>query len=108
VLVDLTAAYNTLWHRGLTCKLLQLLSDRHMVHMIMEIDGNRSCTLTTGNDKRSRLRHLKNGALQGSVLEPLLVKIYISYLPTTFSRKYAYADDLGITLMETGWLWKGC
>ena len=38
--VDLTAAYDTVWHRGLTCKLLQLLPDRHMVHMIMEMVGN--------------------------------------------------------------------
>ena len=35
VFVDLTAAYDTVWHRGLTCKLLRLLSDRHMIHMIM-------------------------------------------------------------------------
>jgi len=27
--VDLTAAYDTVWHRGLTCKLVQLLLDRH-------------------------------------------------------------------------------
>jgi len=35
VFVDLTAAYDTVWHRGLTCKLLRLLPDRYMVHMIM-------------------------------------------------------------------------
>jgi len=29
----------------------------------------------------------------GSVLVPLLFNIYISDLPTTVSRKYAYADD---------------
>ena len=27
VFVDLTAVYNTVWHRGLTCKLLRLLPD---------------------------------------------------------------------------------
>ena len=27
VFVDLTAAYDTVWHRGLTCKLLRLLPD---------------------------------------------------------------------------------
>ena len=31
-----------------------------------------------------------------SVLEPLLFDIYISDLPNTTSRKYAYADDLAI------------
>ena len=64
VFVDLTAAYDTVWHRGLTCKLMRLLPDRHMVHMIMEMVSNRSVTLTTGNGQRSRLRRLKNGVAQ--------------------------------------------
>jgi len=70
VFVDLTAAYDTVWHRGLTCKLLRLMPDRHMVHMIMEMVGNRSFTLTTGNGKRSKLRRLKNDVAQGSVPVP--------------------------------------
>ena len=70
VFVDLTAAYDTVWHRGLTCKLLQLLPDRHVVHTIMEMVGYSSFTLTTGNGQRSRLRRLKNGVPQGSVLSP--------------------------------------
>ena len=61
VFVDLTATYDTVWHRSLTCKLLRLLPNRHMVHIIMEMVGNRSFTLTTGNSKRNRLRYLKNG-----------------------------------------------
>jgi len=60
----------------------------------MEVVSNRSFTLTTGNGKRSRLRRLKNGVPQGSVLAPLLFNIYTSNLSTTISRKYAYADDL--------------
>ena len=66
-----------------------------MVRMIMEMVGNRSFTFTTRNDKR-RLRRLKNSVPQASVLAPLLVNIYISDLPTTVSRRYAYADDLAI------------
>jgi len=96
VFVDLIATYDTVWHRGLTCKLLQLLPDRHMVHMIMEIVGNRSFTLTTGNGIWNRLRRLKNDVPQGSVLTPLLFNIYISDLSNTISRKYAYVDDLAI------------
>jgi len=103
VFVDLTAAYENIWHRGLTCKLLQLLPDKHMVHMIMEIVSNRSFTLTTRNGKRSRLRRLKNGVPQGSVQAPLLFNIYISDLPTTVSRKYAYADDLAIMHADGDW-----
>ena len=73
--VDLTAAYDTVWQSGLTCKLLQLLPDRHMVHMIMEMVSNRSFTLTTGNGQKSRLRRLKNGVPQGSVLASLMFNI---------------------------------
>jgi len=88
VFVDLTAAYDTVWHRSLTCKLLRLLPDKHMVHMIMEMVSNRSFTLTNENGQRSRLRCVKNGVPQGSVLAP-----YTSELPATISRKCAYADD---------------
>ena len=68
VFANLTTAYDTVWHHGLTCKLLRLLPDKHMVRMIM----NRSFTLTTSDSKQSRLCHLKNGVPQGSILAPLL------------------------------------
>ena len=35
VFINLTAAYNTVWYRGLTFKLLRLLLYKHMVKMIM-------------------------------------------------------------------------
>ena len=49
--VDLTAAYDTAWHRGLTCKLLRLLPDKHMARMIIKLVRNRSFTLITGDSK---------------------------------------------------------
>ena len=70
VFSNLAAAYETVWHCGLTCKLLRLLPDMHMVRMIMELVWNRSFTLTTGYSKQSRLRRLRNGLAQGSVLAP--------------------------------------
>ena len=104
VFVNLTAAYDTVWHRGLTCKLLRLLPDKHMVRMIMELIRNRSFTLSIGDSKRSRLRRLQNGLPQGSVLAPLLFNIYTYDLPSTISQRYAYADDLA--LMHTSKDWK--
>ena len=70
VFVDLTAAYDTVWHHGLTCKLLRLLPDKYIVQMIMKLVRNRSFTLTAGDSKQSRLRRLRNGLPQGSVLAP--------------------------------------
>ena len=103
VFVDLTAAYDTVWHRGFTCKLLQLIPDRYLVRMIMELVQNRSFTLTTGNGKQSRLRRLKNGVPQGSVLAPLLFNFYVSDLPPTTSSKFAYADDLALVHTAGDW-----
>ena len=104
VLVDLTAAYDTIWHRGVTCKLLRLLPDRHMVHMIMEMVSNGSFTLTTGNGQGAGYDASRNGVPQGSVLAPLLYNIYTSDLPATISRKYAYADELAIIHADGDWL----
>ena len=101
--VDLTTTYDTVWHRGLTCKLLKLLPDKHMVQMIMELVQNRSFILTTGDSKLSRLRRLKNGLPQGSVLAPLLFNMYIYYLPSINSKKYTYADDLAIFHSSGNW-----
>ena len=75
-----------------------------MVGVIMELVRNQSFTLTTGDSKQSRLRRLKNGVPQGSVLAPLLFNIYMYDLPSTISRKFAYADDL--VLLHSSGNWK--
>ena len=103
VFVDLTAAYDTVWHRGLTCKLLRLLPDKHMVQMVMKLVRNRNFILNTGDSKPSRLRRLKNGLPQGSVLAPLFFNIYLYDLPSITSKKYAYADNFAILHSSRYW-----
>ena len=102
-LLDLTAAYDTIWLRGLHLKLLQTIPDRHLVGFIMEMLSNRSFTLHTSDGQRSRLRRLKNGVPQGSVLSPMLFNIYIYDIPTTSAKKYGYADDLAILQTDRQW-----
>lgn len=103
VFLDLTAAYDTVWLRGLHMKLLETIPDKHMVSFIMEMLSNRSFRLHTSNGQSSRVRKLKNGVPQGSVLAPMLFNIYIHDLPATTSRKYGYADDLAILLSKSSW-----
>ena len=67
-----------------------------MVRMIMELVRNQSFTLTTGESKQSRLRRLKNGVSQGSVLVSLLFNICTYDLPSMISKKFTYADDLAL------------
>ena len=74
-----------------------------MVKMIMELVQNRIFTLTTGDSKQSRLRCLKNGIPQGSVLVPLLFNIYMYDLPSMIFRKFAYADDLALLHSSGNW-----
>ena len=95
--------YDTVWHRGLACKLLRMLPDRHIVSFIMELVRNRSFTLITGNGAHSRLRRLKNGVPQGSVLALLLFNIYTYDLPFTVARKFVYAHDLAIMHSAEDW-----
>ena len=103
VFVNLTSAYDTVWNRGLTCKLLRLLPDKHMVRMIMELVRNRSFTLTTGDSKQNRLRRLKNGVTQGSVFAPLLFNIYMYDFPSMISIKFVYTDDLALLYYSGNW-----
>ena len=68
-----------------SCKLLQLLHDTWMVHWIMELDGNRSFTVTLANvtmpqEQRPTWKH-------PGLLAPLLFNSCISDLPNTVSRK---------------------
>ena len=74
-----------------------------MVQIIMELVRNRSFTLTTGDSKPNRLRGLKNGVPQGSVLAPSLSSIFMYHLPSVTSKKYAYADDFAILHSSEDW-----
>ena len=68
VLVDVTASYDNLWHQCLTLKLLQIIPDRHLVHLIVDFISNRSFILKTSDGQCIRLRRLKNGIPQGQRL----------------------------------------
>ena len=37
VLVDLAAAYDTVWHSGLTLEVLHVISDHHMIRFLCEL-----------------------------------------------------------------------
>ncbi|KAG4071205.1 hypothetical protein HA402_001195 [Bradysia odoriphaga] len=96
VFLDLSAAYDTVWRKGLMLKLSGIIKCRHALAIIMNILSDRSFQVEMGN-KTSRVRVLNNGLPQGSVLSSFLYDIcrdiYTSDVPTTKSRKFMYVDD---------------
>ena len=75
VFVDLSAAYDTVNHRCLLHKILELTKDIRLTELIESMLENRLFFVELGG-KKSRWRRLKNGLPQGSVLALLLFNIY--------------------------------
>jgi len=91
VFLDLTAAYDTVWHQGLL-KLSNVLP-RWAVESVALFLRNRRFRVHIGS-KCSSWRSQINGLPQDSVLSPCLFNVYINDLPATSSRKFIYADDI--------------
>ena len=94
VVLDLTAAYDTVWHKGLLVKLSKVLPcwAVNVIELLLE---QRRFRVHMG-DISSSWRVQKNGLPQGSVLAPTLFNLYINDLPATTCRKFIYVDDIGL------------
>ena len=73
IFVDLSAAYNTINHRKLLQKLLEITKDSSMTEYTQTMLSNRRFYVIL-HGKRSKWRNQKNGLPQVSVLAPLLFK----------------------------------
>ena len=101
VFVDLTAAYDTVNHRGLLLKIARMTKSRHLVNVIASLLQNRRLYVEI-DGKRSRWHAQKNGLPQGSVLAPLLFNVYTNDQPSSpDTRRFIYADDLCIATQAT-------
>jgi len=92
IFLDLTAAYNTIWHTGLLAKLTVSLPS-WFVSAVELLLRNRRFRVHMG-DKTSAWRTQKNCLPQCSVLAPTLFNLYTNDLPVTLCRRFAYADDI--------------
>ncbi|KAJ4925239.1 hypothetical protein JOQ06_017974 [Pogonophryne albipinna] len=101
VFVDLSAAYDTVNHRRLLSKILETTRDTRLTELIESMLENRHFFVELGG-KKSKWRRLRNGLPQGSVLAPLLFNIYTNDQPKSVdTRRFIYADDLGIGAQAT-------
>ena len=78
-------------------KILAITKDIRLTELIESMLENRHFFVEL-DDQKSRWRRLRNGLPQGSVLAPLLFNIYTNDQPKTEgTRRFIYADDLGIS-----------
>ena len=76
--INVTAAYDTAEHRGFVCKLLQLLPDKHIVKMMMEIST--IAVLPSPLMVEEKADHgvvLKSAFLRALLWPPLLSNVWI-------------------------------
>lgn len=95
VLLDLSAAYDTVWKRGLLMKLSKIIPCRKTLSLLTNMLSDRTFQVSI-NGKCSRKRSLNNGLPQGSVLSCILYCLYTSDIPKLRSRQFIYADDIAI------------
>jgi hypothetical protein len=76
-------------------KLTKIIPCKWTIKYTDDVLSNKRFHVIMGNQK-SKPKTLNNGLAQGSVLVLVLFNVYISDLPETKSRKFAYTDDLGI------------
>ena len=97
IFVDLSAAYDTINHRKLLHKFLEITKDSSLTKFTQTMLRNRRFFVIQ-NGKRSKWKNQKNGLPQGSVLALLLLNIYTNDQPLPENtQRFLYADNLCIT-----------
>ena len=96
VFVDLSAVYDTVNHRCLLSKALEMTGDVHLTDLIRTMLESRRFFVVP-NGKKSRWGRQRNGQPQGSVLAPMLFNIYTNDQSVhADTRRFIYADDMCI------------
>ena len=98
--LDISAAFDKVWHKGLISKLSQIGIDGYCLDFFQSYISNRKqCVIVDG--EKSSFVEIKAGVPQGSRLGPLLFIIYINDIVNDIeSEIMIFADDT--TLLALG------
>ena len=93
IFLDVSAAFDKCWHKGLLCKLKQAKVESSCYTLFESYLSNRfQCTVVDG--VKSELKELKAGVPQGSKLGPILWLLYVNDIVNGIeSEILLFADD---------------
>lgn len=99
VFLDLTHAFDTVWHSGLFLKLSQLDFPTYLLYQLNSFLNNRQFYVSWLSAE-STPRPILAGVPQGSVLSPLLYSLYTSDFPRLphDTGVYMFADDTALAV----------
>ena len=98
VSLDLSKAFDSVWHDAFPLKLLQLKFPTKIIKFISSYLSQRYFYVSS-NGQNSSLRPIRAGVPQGSALGPVLFILYINNIPTPQDHRVInsiYADDTAI------------
>ena len=96
VFLDISKAFDKVWHDGLIFKLKSYGVEGELLLLLKNYLRNREQRVVL-NGQTSEWKRIYSGVLQGSVLGPLLFLIYINDLPNvTTSMCKIFADDTSL------------
>lgn len=96
VLLDIKAAFDSVWHDGLIFKLIQLNFPPYIIKIVQNFLKCRSFKVHIGST-HSSLFNINAGCPQGSCLSPVLYNIYTADIPTIGNCVMSiFADDTAI------------
>lgn len=96
VLLDIKAAFDSVWHNGLVHKLIKFNFPRHLVRLVQSFLNDRSFRVHIGSSYSER-KEIRSGCPQGSCLSPLLYNLYTADFPQLENCMVSvFADDTAI------------
>ena len=96
IFLDLSKAFDRVWHDGLLYKLKSNGTDGNLFKLIKSFLNNR-CQRVVLNGQSSVWKSIAAGVPQGSVLGPLFFLIYINILPLGLTTNIKlFADDTSL------------
>lgn len=97
VMLDIAAAFDTVWHQALIYKLITLQVNSQLIQLIISFLQDRTFAVRL-NNQFSTTRPISAGVPQGAVLSPILYNLYTSDIPSTIPNTHVltFADDTAI------------